>query len=688
MRPGRLSRCALACSALSFLVAGPVVGQDAAPHDELDILLEGALPEGMRGDFRAYQGLVAMRNGRNVRAREEAEAILADDPDAIEGHALMAWVLHAAEGDLARARHHVDRVLDLFDRAHPEGPVPDSPWYWHAMSLQLLVRLEAEMGHDAATMAALDLQESSYGPTSPALRAWPLMRLGRYEDARRWAELALQLPDDGGTHDIARTSLCAIEAELWNRAAAWESCSDAVENQDFGPDAVVSTNAAEAALEVLRFDDAERLARDATGYANDTPSSPWAMLIQIYLTEGRFAEAAAALPRMLAWYAGQPPRIRNQMRVYNDLNAMSLLLVTGHLEQAARLSGRALNMPDRHGMSNEDIHSRMSALALVDHQVQRAAEERLWERLAAASQFETAWDALTLLPEIAEHRMAAWASRRRAANWLADERVLEATVRPYLADGVPIGEWQQLELAHALDAGVVEALIARARRVDDWPGTQSYLDALDAELAHVRGDVAKARELAASAIRSLPQAEVLMRARLLTTLARSEDALGDAGAALAAWDQAWQLDPGVIRRVAGRLPIRLEADAAGEVGTVARLLRRSPRFDERGFGFRLRVDAGTSPRACLLSPAGALLACASAEAEEGESEAAHARRVVDALHENAFAPRVELAQRDLQTLDGSTTAAGRAGDSVRVELDVLAPEPGADGGRPEASGKP
>ena len=645
-----------------------------ATEDPLGTLLDDSLPSGMGDDFRAYQGYMALRGGRAVRARENAEAVLADDADSIAGHALLGAVLHDGEGDLARALHHVEQSLLLFDEAYPDGPDLSAPWFWHVTALRQRSRLKAEMGEDEARLHALDEIEKHYGSVSPGERAWPLLRIGRYAEARQWAELALQLDDEYGSHDIARTSLCAIEAELWDRQATWESCQEAARLQTSGREAVAATNAAEAALEVLRFDEAERYALEATRLSPDSPSSPWAFLIQVYLTQGRFSEAGAALPQMLSWHQAQPPRLRHQVRVFNELNAVNLLLATGHLEQASRMSQRALRAPDRHGLSNEDIRSRMAAFSLADLQVQRAAEERAWENLAAASRFGTWRAAAPAVWRIVQHRFLAWTSRRRAAAWLADERVLEASVRAYLADGVGIGEWQQLELVGAVGTGPVEAIIERSRPRDPEPAYRAYLDAMASEVARARGLSRDARDLALAALGALHQGEALLRARLLATVAMAEGELGNTREAVAAWNEAWQIDPGVVRRSRGALPVRVEAGAGDLAEAGASLVRRSPRFDPVGVGFRVRVDGVDGRlRACLLAPAGALLACGTAEPEEGGSDADLARRAIDDLHENAFAPRVELAQRDLQTLDGSPTAAGRAGDSAVRELDVLAP---------------
>ena len=71
----------------------------------------------------------------------------------------------------------------------------------------------------------------------------------------------------------------------------------------------------------------------------------------------------------------------------------------------------------------------------------------------------------------------------------------------------------------------------------------------------------------------------------------------------------------------------------------------------------------------LHGPHGALLHCAQASRGEAESDREVASRLVSGLHEGAFAPRVDLTQADLRSLDGSTVAGGSGETQVRLLME-------------------
>ena len=87
-----------------------------------------------------------------------------------------------------------------------------------------------------------------------------------------------------------------------------------------------------------------------------------------------------------------------------------------------------------------------AAAALVDRLAHRTLAEVLFEQ-ASWSGF---LDSLSIRLEARQARLRAWSSGRRAAALLADERILKATLRPYLAGSVEIPEWIEPELGVAM----------------------------------------------------------------------------------------------------------------------------------------------------------------------------------------------------------------------------------------------
>ena len=99
----------------------------------------------------------------------------------------------------------------------------------------------------------------------------------------------------------------------------------------------------------------------------------------------------------------------------------------------------------------------------------------------------------------------------------------------------------------------------------------------------------------------------------------------------------------------------------------------SPRLREEPGGFLVRIEAGDrQAAACLLSPRQAVLGCADVGLRAGESHDQLARRLAAQFHQRMFAPRVDLTQGDLRSLDGSTLAGGgRSAERLRVIVEGL-----------------
>ena len=670
-----------ACLVIACLLSAPRFAQPPEPptEDVLDPFTEAlsaadldAVPDGFGGDPRVASAWLAFDQGRYVRAREIAEHIVKEDPESIGGHAVLGLVHHIAEGNLPIALYHLKLSRNLFEeRWDPLIGDPEAPWMLHAFTIGELAQVSGEMGRHEDKIRYLLEHDDLYSPPWPADRGWPLMRLRRYDEARAAVEEALAL---GEPNQIAaaRTALCAIEAEQQRRLAGYEACMAAAEyereNGRYAP--TPFTNAAEAALGMLRHDEAEQLMLEATeSPAGRSVSNPWLDLMHLYLTEGRTPEALDALRRMLKWRRRQPAFMDEQNRAETELASAIFLIVAGRPAEAARITRRALDRPDRTGFTSSESGQMEAAAALVDLLAHRTQAELLDE--------EASWSSFT---DSAKARLAsrrvrlrAWSSGRRAAALLVDRRTLLATLQPYLAGSVEIPEWIEPELTALLGPGVVAAAVAEARARETLPEAEGYFAAYDAEVAYLQSRERDALALTDRALETLPPHEALLRARLTALAAQAAADAGLNGRSLELFDAAYQLDPGVVRRLGLALPATFPA-AAGEVGAaVRRMLRRSPRFRDAGGGFKVVVQAdATSGRVQLLDPRVTRLAEARVKLRAGEDADDLARRLAAEFHKAAFAPRLDLTQADIQSLDGSPTAGGgRASDRLQGVLSEL-----------------
>jgi hypothetical protein len=126
----------------------------------------------------------------------------------------------------------------------------------------------------------------------------------------------------------------------------------------------------------------------------------------------------------------------------------------------------------------------------------------------------------------------------------------------------------------------------------------------------------------------------------------------------------------MLRRLQLRVPVRVTHATAG--ATTAKLLARSPRLRVGDTGLEITVeDTDAAIRVCLFAPNAVRVSCS--ETPQGPDPEAAALRAVDAFHERAFAPRVDLVAAELNSLDGSTTVASEAQrERLRALFEALA----------------
>jgi hypothetical protein len=619
-------------------------------------------PPGRRGfgsDSRAIAALGLLESGKLIGVREAAEAILRDNPRSFEGHYLLARALHTGEGNLALALHHARLARSLFEGKHGRRPSREDPWLWYGSILDELASVSGEMDQFSDQLEYLRAYDDVF-PARPALRGWPLMRLRRYPEARRAVEAGLK-SDEPYQMAAAHTALCAIESELQRREPAYEACKAAAEfdrkSSDHYPASY--TNAASAALALLRMDEAEALILEGSRhFVSGSASNPWLHLMNLYVSQGRTAEALDALRRMVSWRASQPAYMDEQTWAESELSTAQFLLLAGRGEQAARTAGRVLDRPDRTGLTSSDAAQADVSAALVDRQAALLAAERKAEE-ASYSPWKK-WPGLRA-QELAL-RLRAWTSGRRAAS-ATTERMLVASLRPYLAGGASFD-------VPSLGPGVVAAALETARREEDLKAAMPFLDAAAVEVAHAQRRYAEAVRIARSTLdQGLPAGEKLLRARVATLAADAAYASGNSQGAMELFDEAYQLHSGTLRLLGIALPAVISSSSDPVAREAARLLGKSPRLRPGRGGFTVSVER---TRACLGGPSGQVLACSSVKPRPAEPADDLARRLVAEFHEDAFAPNLDLTQADLRSLDGSTTAGGaRGARRLRGVLDSL-----------------
>lgn len=631
----------------------------ARPSKELDQILETlqAAQQGREGQDDELAAFGLMEAGKPIQAREAAEAVLRARPSSYLAHLTLGRVQQEAEGAYPRALFHYEQARELLEASHGDHPGPGTPWRWHAMLLKLTAQVHADLEAFDKRLALIDRFNELYDPDMVAERAWPLMKLGRYEEAKRVAELALTM-ERTQQRMVAYNALCAIEFEAGRDGSSYEACRQAVEAARLAGRPVSSvdlTNFAEASRSLFKLDEAERVAMEATTVPASWYGNPWLDLAELYTRQGRFGDALAALKEIPRYRAQRPPALRDADKNESRRALSAFLTVVGRPEEAVVLTAQALHRPDRRGYSSRDASQDIVVAALLDRRVRHMLAERIVENAAAEPLYARLWSRLKAMA----HRVSAWHSGLTVERALADERRLVGTFRLGTASAAIMPPWLVGELVGVLGPAVVSRAVAAAKEADPRSAATPYYDALLAEAAMLGGDPARCRRLARASLAAMGASEALLRARVAAVSAQAARDLGDAQAALSDWHTAFQLDPGVVRRLGAAVPVRIDARGGDVAEEIASAIAHSPRFEDGEAGLSIRIDAdATGGEACLLGPTDAVIGCGSATRDADEDEDALVAKVTRALHEEAFAPRVALTSADINSLDG-TNLVGR-----------------------------
>lgn len=695
---GRWIRRALAAGLVALATVAGVGDMSAqTPPPAVRDTGDGATSEAER------EALELMRADKHLSARTRAEEILKRDPDSIVGHFVMGTALRDAEGSLPRAMAHYKRARELYEARYGDSEGDGRPWRIYAETLFAIAITAGLMEDFEGELRAMDDYDERFKPKLIAQRVWPLMKLGRYDDARKWAKAAI---DSGSSFQKLRAlnGLCAVEAEEMHRVANYEACvgvyryakdlaANTAQAGGRAPELVVYANNAHlSALAMLKYDEAEQFAIDGTRNPTETSSNPWLRLARMYIDQGRAAEAVSATNALQAWRVMQPPATREQFTSEDESTVALLLLAAGEARASLRLADRILGRPDRRAMTSTSPEHTAGANALLRRAALRLAAELESERASCSTWTEAA----RRRAESARLAASAWPDEQRVAGVLLDEKTLVATLRVYMDNGLDyVPTWMLGDLVSVLGAGVFLAALDEARRTEDEvPAFAAFYDGFEAEARLAQGDEARALDLARKALDALPKAEVLFKARVAAVGAVAARRAGDTQAALGLFERAMLADPGVVRRLGLRLPVRFQSGGGALAQDTVSLLRSSPRLDEASDGFVVSVRAdGAEIHACIHTPLGAELGCArvpiaappppaapagSAALEPPPSPREPSERAAEAFHKIVFALKMNLSESDLRSLDGGTTATRDAARQKMRELIGEEPQPGSN----------
>ncbi len=624
------------------------------------------------GSAAEMNAVDALDKDKLVEARELAQKLLKDDPESLAGNFVLGAVFHYAESNLPRALFYVRKARKLMEKRYGLRPRDSTGRYWFLRVISEEIYVTASMDKREEQLAALRRRDEVFDPR-PSDQIWPLIKLERWD-------AALKMIDRGLAHeDIdqqfrAMNGLCALEFERRRREASYESCVKMTER--FKYNEVGWSNTGESAMMVFKHAEAERYYLKATELPNNSYGSPWRSVAMIYLQEGRLSEALGALKKAQQQRQGREAHTHQQDQASMDSAVTTLLLALGHSDDAVRMGRRVYERPDRAGGTSASERQIQISGALL---FWGALQMRIatMEEEAAAQPFTT-----RVLPDVDRRSLEveAWTVQRRAVRLMAFRPELLEIIRPYLTGIVNIEVWLQGSLVSILGPGVTRQLLDEARVAEKHPEAEGYFLAIEAEAALMAGDEDEALALTKAAMKKLPRAEVLARARVAAVGGEAARREGDKKLRDRYWNQALEDFPAAFRLLDLAIPVKVEHNNTELSQDIADALLRSPRLVSEDGGLSLRIeDTGGRVKMCLYRQFDALHGCAEAvrqkkvaakgEATPEDTQMTDEELVVEAsrsFHDMIMSPKLDLTQADIRSLDGSPST-GRA----RRDMDSL-----------------
>jgi hypothetical protein len=616
------------------------------------------------------------KQGKPIAGSEAARAYLQKHPDSFVACNALGWYYLADDGDLPRAYFYLTRSRKILERSYEGRWSEESPWRFYSSTLRGLYLTNEHMERYEEAIHILDVYNEHFTNKRYSDYAWPLMKLGRADEARAKIGEALAGKDKDQQVN-ALNALASIQAEDNQSEESYDTFTELYHRLQASGEKLPVTelrNRGTAALRLLLIDEAEQMFLQASkNFEADQVSNPWEDLANLYIEEGRLPEAVDAVKRMQEWaYRSLPVMAQSNWNFRQSITAC-LLYYCGYTEEALRLAERVAFRPDRHGTGSaeSDLWQASSLLfyraALLDH-AERLREEMSWSR-------PLSWPKLAL--ERVGDLARAWSMERESGRiimsndgWLAD------TLRYVGAKSVVTFSGGELQAIAAVGPAVAEAeakrLLART-----GPGPERERPFLLLFLGACQVSRSDAREALANlrlADASLPAQTKVVRGQCAALEALACRELGDRAGEARVLAQLMESDPGAIRRFGLSLPAVVTGSGGPAAEKAAALLRRSPRLDPGTTGYRALVEQTSSGalQGGLDAPDGSVLC--RFRVNPGKDADATAREFCRQFHRKVFAPRLDLSQQEINSLEGSTLASQDASEQLKGLLGTSSDE--------------
>lgn len=596
----------------------------------------------------------AFQSQKYAQARQLTEELLKREPDNYAALYLLGAIYHYGEGSIPRAYYCYSRARKGIEKAYPDHPESSPSGSLYGLVLEQLSETAQQLEHYQEAVDLIDERDQLYpSQKQTARKGWPLLKLGRYDESRELMLKLLQDPEHSGYRDHALNTLGNIEFEADNLEKSYEYFQKIAAEAGAGSDPVFYCNAGEAARDLLRYDESEKLMLKSTENFNSyTYSDPWGFLADLYAAESRMPEALAALKQMQAWrISGNAQASQNKWaECYGHVG--SVLLQIGYDEMALDKLGMLIRRQDRNSSISTAPSLVEARLVYIYSLALQRNIQRTREKLSYA-----AWrEVPALLVKLFSMERQVVREREKVANLIASNTGIDGFIQPYGAKAL---DAPSLSTAcwTCFGPGAVIAAVERSLKVDkpEMAARKPYLTAILGEAYLYDWRVADCEAQLQKALKTLPAAEVKLRNRCQAVLVRALIQQGRRTEAMGYLQSLMDSDPSQLRACQVALPITIESDGSQGANSARNWLYASPRCQRQAGGFTLKLQSDQDKvTGQLVGPDGTSAGRFEGQPRGNSSDAA--RSFCEVFHAQAFAPILDLSQGDIRSIDGSTGA--------------------------------
>lgn len=649
--------------ALAFVFAATIFGAQLSYADVLNMNFNE------RSVYELYS------TGKFIKARKMTEELLKADPDSFVGTYVYAHVFHDGEGNLFRALQLYKDALKLFERAYcTDGPTPKNAELqsWHLLVLSDIARIYGELDHREQEVEMYDHIGKLYNFGPNIDMTWGLIKLGQYDRASAIIDHTLK-SNDAFFRSTAYNNSLALEDARHHHKEAYNKGLRALEFAG-NSSCVILTNHARSEMLFLDWEGAMgHINQAATVKKGDCPIPPLLGAVPLYVLSGAYQKAISTMQKVRQTTIEKRMLIQGEKRQRSEL--VGMFFEMGFADKAYPLMKTVIDAPDRKGY--DSLSQQQVRLAHLIMFVAVATEKlkRIDETLSAVRH---ATPGVFLLDKAARKRSLELHKTRdevQRALWSAKEQALKEalTAENLVALTVPFYVMESplynFAIADVLGLRTAQKIVneERARLTDEESQAfEPVFALLESYIAWRDKDYDRALERAKFVETKLDHHFKLLKLQALVMTSDIAVQRGDTAKGYRGFAEVYSSYPAVFRRFDIRLPARVGAvDDDDASQSAARAALASSRFVEsEDAPFVISALAkGELVELCLSTAQGARLACSSSDPNvysmEGGDKIATAS-IVDNFLLTAFAPRVDLSQADIHSLDGSPLRIGAA----------------------------